>query len=59
MQDILEGRLQQPKGRGAIGTVVSVDMGNHGVPVATVDFGRGYTVGIYLSELSVVSVGPE
>jgi hypothetical protein len=59
VQDILEGRLDQPKGRGAIGKVVSISTGNNDVPGAVVDFGRGYSVGINLSELSLVSVVPD
>ena len=56
VQDTLEGRLAQPKQRGAIGKVVSISTGNDGVPGAMVDFGRGYSVGINLSELTLVSV---
>jgi hypothetical protein len=59
VQDILEGRLGQPKGRGAIGKVLSVSTGDNGVEAATVDFGRGYSVGINLSELSLVEIVPE
>ena len=55
--DILEGRLGQPQGRGAIGKVISTDY--NGQPVAIVDFGRDYSVGILLSELSLVTVVPE
>jgi hypothetical protein len=54
VQDMLEGRLDQPKGRGAIGKVLSVSTGDSGEPVAVVDFGRDYSPGIYLSELSPV-----
>jgi len=54
VQDILEGRMDQPQGRGAIGKVTS--LGNNGVDYAMVDFGNGYSVGINLSELSLVSV---
>jgi hypothetical protein len=59
VQDILEGRLDQPKGRGAIGKIVSISTGNDDVPGAVVDFGRGYSVGINLSELRLVSVVSE
>ena len=59
VQDTLEGRLGQPKGRGAIGKVVSISTGNNGIEAAVVDFGRGYSVGINLSELTLVSVVPE
>jgi hypothetical protein len=58
VQDILEGRRDQPKGRGAIGKVVSLSTGNNEVPAAMVDFGHGYSVGINLSELTLVSVVP-
>jgi hypothetical protein len=59
VQDTLEGRLDQPKGRGAMGKVVSISTGNNDVPGAVVDFGRGYSVGINLSELALVRVVPE
>jgi hypothetical protein len=54
VQDILVGRLNQPKGRGRIGTVVAMTADAEGRPVATVDFGHGYVVGISTSELSPV-----
>lgn len=56
VQDMLEGRLNQPEGRGAIGKVLSVSRGDNNQLVALVDFGRGYWVGIAESELSLVSV---
>jgi len=59
VQDLLEGRLDQPMGRGAIGKVVSISTGNNNVKVAVVDFGRDYSVAISLSELSLVSVSPQ
>ncbi|MEI6210143.1 MAG: hypothetical protein WCR06_00825 [bacterium] len=59
VQDMLEGRQGQPKGRGSIGKVTSVVRDDHRAPVAMVDFGRDYTVGIFLSELSLVTVVPE
>lgn len=60
VQDILEGRLDQPKGRGAIGKVVSLlPSGTDGKPGAMVDFGRDYTVPINLSELALVRVAPK
>jgi hypothetical protein len=59
VQDILEGRQGQPKGRGAIGRVTSIVNGDSGAPVAMVDFGRDYIVGIFLSELTLVTVVPE
>ncbi|MEP6662130.1 MAG: hypothetical protein ABJC04_00575 [Verrucomicrobiota bacterium] len=59
VQDILEGRLNQPKGRGAIGKVSSLATGDNGQRDAMVDFGKGYSVGIHLSELSLVRIAPE
>ena len=56
VQDIFEGRLHQPKGRGAIGKVVSVETPEDGTPCAVVDFGRGYSVPIKLSELALLRV---
>ena len=56
VHDILEGRLDQPDDRGAIGKVLSTTAGNHGELVAVVDFGRGYCTNILESELSVVKV---
>lgn len=58
VHDILEGRLDQPVGRGAIGRVVSLSTAWNGKPLATVDFGRGFSVPIYFSELSTVAVAP-
>ncbi len=56
VQDILEGRMNQPERRGAIGKVTAVSTGDNGIAAATVDFGRGYVTGINLSELSLVTV---
>ena len=56
VQDTLEGRLNQPEGRGAIGKVVSVSTDNNGQQVAKVDFGRSYSVPISFSELSLVNI---
>jgi len=56
VQDILEGRLNQPDGRGAIGKVISVSKGDNGQLVAMVDFGRGYRVNVQESELSLVNI---
>src|SRR5689334_8448762 len=42
VQDTLEGRLNQPIGRGAIGKVVFVAKGDNDQLDAMVDFGRGY-----------------
>jgi hypothetical protein len=56
VEDILEGRLNQPEGRGSIGQVVSLLSDDNGQPAAMVDFGRGYVVGIYLAELSLLRI---
>jgi beta-lactamase regulating signal transducer with metallopeptidase domain len=53
-QDMLAGRLNQPKGRGHIGKVVSLALDENGRPVAQVDFGRGYVTPINVSELSPI-----
>ena len=53
VQDILEGRLNQPMGRGAIGKVLSLSTVN-GRPTGTVEFGRGYSVPMFLSEVCLV-----
>jgi hypothetical protein len=58
VKDKLEGRLGQPEGRGAIGKVLLISSAS-GVPAAKVDFGRGYTPGIKLSELSPVKIVAE
>ena len=52
--DILQGRTDQPKGRGRLGMVLSMAANPEGRPVATVDFGHGYVVGISTAELSPV-----
>jgi hypothetical protein len=52
----LEGRLNQPEGRGAIAKVLSLNIETDGQPYAIVDFGRGYTVGIFLRELSLIEI---
>jgi hypothetical protein len=54
VQDIYEPRMNQPVGRGAIGKVVEVLKGDHGQPVAKVDFGRDYVAPINFSELSPI-----
>jgi hypothetical protein len=59
VQDAYEGRLGQPKGRGAIGKVLLISTGDNGVRAAMVDFGRGNSGGINLSELSLVKIVPE
>jgi len=56
VQDTLEGRLNQPEGRGAIGKVVSVSTDANGQKVAKMDFGRNYSVPISFSELSLVNI---
>lgn len=56
--DTLEGRLNQPVGRGAIGKVLSISIVCE-KRVATVDFGRGYCADIYFSELCSVGIIPE
>jgi RNA polymerase sigma factor (sigma-70 family) len=56
VEDILDGRHNQPESRGAIGRVISVSMDENNSPGAMVDFGRGYTVGLALAELSKVSL---
>jgi hypothetical protein len=54
VEDTLRGRLNQPKGRGHIGKVLSLSQNESGRPCATVDFGRGLIDGIMLSELAPV-----
>jgi hypothetical protein len=56
VEDILKGRLDQPAGRGDIGQVVSVSVGEHDRPCATVDFGRGYKAGIDQGELALLKI---
>jgi hypothetical protein len=51
VEDMLKDRLNQPAGRGFIGKVT--DMNGD---AATVDFGRGYSAGIFLKELRPVKV---
>ena len=59
VQDTLEGRMNQPQGRGAIGKVIKVSGPNDAPPpCADVDFGRGYVTGIQFTELSVVQLQP-
>jgi hypothetical protein len=59
VEDILKGRLGQPKGRGDIGQVVFLSKNESGRPCATVDFGRGYKAGIDERELALVKIIPE
>jgi len=56
VKDMLVGRANQPAGRGDIGRVVALALGANGRPHVRVDFGRGYSVGIPLSQLSLVEV---
>jgi biopolymer transport protein ExbD len=56
VQDILQGRLDQPAGRGIIGKVASIYVDEQGRAVAKVDFGRGWVVGIFISELSPIRI---
>jgi hypothetical protein len=56
VQDILEGRLDQPIGRGAIGKVLALNESSNSVLAAKVDFGRGYSVPLNVSEISLVKV---
>jgi RNA polymerase sigma factor (sigma-70 family) len=59
VEDILDGRHNQPESRGAIGRVIFVSADETNPPAAMVDFGRGYTVGLALTELSRVSLAPK
>ena len=60
VQDILEGRSGQPNGRGSIAKVMSIAVNDQGRSSATADFGRGYVVGIDVSELSLIRfLGPD
>jgi hypothetical protein len=56
VEDLLAGRANQPAGRGDLGKVVSLASGDDGQRDALVDFGRGYSVGIHLSELALVRI---
>jgi Skp family chaperone for outer membrane proteins len=59
VEDTMIGRMNQPKGRGNIGKVISIAIDN-GTSCATVDFGRGCVEGIMFSELAPVHfVAPE
>ncbi|MGA2556298.1 MAG: hypothetical protein ABSG04_08490 [Verrucomicrobiota bacterium] len=55
VKDILQGRMDQPEGRGTIGKVTSVDQFG-GVDNAWVDFGRGCVKHIHSSELCPVKI---
>jgi len=59
IQDMLRGRMNQPKGRGDIAKVVSVGVGDRGQPIATLDFGRGVVLNLNLAELSPLDLGDE
>lgn len=60
VEDLLTDRLGQPVGRGSIGIVTDTgfDPDPYNVMAATVDFGRGYSVGIVFPELSAVEITP-
>lgn len=60
VEDLLTDRLGQPVGRGSIGIVTDTgfDPDPYNVMAATVDFGRGYSVGIVFPELSAVDIVP-
>ena len=58
VEDILQGRLEQPAGRGAVGKVVSIYVDEQGRAVAKVDFGHGWVVGIFPSQLALVCIVP-
>ncbi|HTA29037.1 MAG TPA: hypothetical protein VK731_01055, partial [Candidatus Cybelea sp.] len=58
--DVLNGRADQPKGRGRVGVVLSMVANANGGSCALVDFGHGYIVGISTGELAPVRlVGPD
>ncbi len=58
--DILNGRADQPKGRGRVGVVLSMVVNADGGSCALVDFGHGYIVGIATAELAPLRlVGPD
>jgi hypothetical protein len=54
VMDILQGRLNQPAGRGVIGKVVSIVLDEQGRAVVNLDFGRGWVVWISISELAPI-----
>jgi hypothetical protein len=56
VEDVLAGRMNQPQGRGHIGKILSLGLNETGRPCATVDFGRGFSTGIMLSELAPVRI---
>jgi hypothetical protein len=58
VEDILDPRLNQPTGRGAVGKVLAISPPNGGPVAADVDFGRGYVTGIDVRELAAVTVLP-
>ena len=58
VQDILQGRLDQPEGRGRIGKVISTDLDANGRDLAIVDFGRGLSEPIFFSELAPIQFVP-
>ena len=61
VEDLLTDRLDQPDGRGSIGIVTDTAFDSdpgYNEMAATVDFGRGYSVGIVFSELSAIQIVP-
>jgi len=56
VEDIWPNRLNQAAGRGLIGKVAYMHPGADGKSRAMVDFGRGYVVDIYPTELSPIRI---
>lgn len=54
VEDILPHRYNQPLGRGGIGYVTQVGIGDNNEWCALVDFGRSFSVGLDFHELSAV-----
>jgi len=54
VQDLLEGRMNMPKGRGHVGKVVKTMTDAEGREHATVSFGRGFSTTIFFTELSPI-----
>lgn len=60
VEDLLPGRDGQPDGRGIIGIVTGTGFDDdYNDDAATVDFGRGFSVGIVFHELTAVQIVPE
>jgi len=51
VEDSLEESIGQPKGRGRVGIVLSLGTNTAGRAIAGVDYGHGYYLGAYTSEL--------